>query len=51
VSDPGEEQAWLPFEEFLVSGAQAPKAPPTPGVPAEPLVAGDRTLPRILLVG
>ena len=51
MSDPGDEQAWLPFEEFLASGAQAPKAPPTPGVPAEPLVAGDRTLPRILLVG
>ena len=48
MSGPGDEQAWLPFEEFLASGAQAPKA----AVPARPEPAApDRSLPRILLVG
>ena len=51
MSRPADDQAWLPFEEFLASGAQAPKAPSTPVAPSESQAATDRTLPRILLVG
>jgi len=44
---PPDEQAWLPFEEFLASGARGPKAAAPPPDTAGP----DRSLPRILLVG
>ncbi len=62
---PADEQAWLPFEEFLASGASGPPAQ----APRDPLVPGDRpavaqpamgvdatgqverALPRILGVG
>ncbi len=60
MSRPADEQAWLPFEEFLASGARAPRTPGSaepstsparPGPSSDPGIAGERELPRILAVG
>ncbi len=60
MSRPADEQAWLPFEEFLASGARAPRSPGSgepstaasrQGTPSDPGAAAERELPRILAVG